>query len=492
MTVLNSGYAIRRFQEILKETGDDIQDNFSGGIGLSSDELVGVLYNLVTRGQSYVWELSQGVYDSIGLYTAEGEMLENAALLVGFVRLPATKTRGEVLVTAKSGTTIPKGSTFSSVIGDTFEAVQEQIISPSFCRGFQLSVNTVQSNTLYSIAVNNNQYTYTSSGAATAEEILLEFQSLLGIEGTLTVEYKEDVPTEPYLLVTVDGVSSEAFSGSTFFTFDYVKTRVLVAASVAGTIPAKVGMINTLVSPELDTVYSVSNLYDFPEGSSPESDYALRRRVINAYKLIAGGTPDSVHAGVSEVSGVISAKVTENRGLTTLPSGQPPKSFRTVVYGGNSLDVAKAIWENKAAGTHTWTDRTNTERGVVQEVLDYNEQSHYVQFTRPSVKYIWVKIDYTKYSEEAFTSGGEEIMKEVVVSTGDQLGIGNDVIPKRFVGPIYKQVNGIQDLDITMAITDDTLTPPLPGDYVSVRLPISDEEITNFSVARIEVFDITP
>lgn len=492
MTVISSGFEIQRASDILTQTEGDIQDAYGGGIDLSTDSIFGCLYSVASRGHALAWEFAQGVYDSVGLYTAEGSMLDNAALLVGFVRNPASRTRGEVLVTAHSGTVIPKGGVFTSVVGDGFTAVQEQIIAPTFCRGTRLYVNTLSANTLYSLSVNNNQYTYTASAAPTKSEILLQFQTMLLAEGTLSVLYNEQEVGNPYLDIEVDGVDSVAMSGTSFFTFDYVKTRVLVESVNTGAIPAKAGTINKLTDPVLSTIYQVGNLTDLPEGKAVESDFSFRRRVINAYRTIAGGTPDSVHANVSAVTGVESVKVIENRSSNTLPSGQPPWSFRTVVYGGTDLDVAEAIWRSKGAATHTWTDRTNTQRRVVQEIFDYNSQSHYVQFTRPEVQYIWVKVKYSKYSEEAFTSGGEEIMKQVVESTGDSLGIGNDVIPKRFVGPIYRNVSGLSDVTVSIAVTSDLNTTPLPGDYQTSRYPISDEQITNFSTQRVIVIDNTP
>ena len=91
--------------------------------------------------------------------------------------------------------------------------------------------------------------------------------------------------------------------------------------------------------------------------------------------------------------------------------------------------------------------------------------------------------DLTLYSEEVFPGDGATQVENQILAYGDSLGIGKDIIPDRFKGPIY-QVPGILDIALQIAITDLPIDTP---SYVTVPISIDADELSFWELARITV-----
>jgi len=493
MSLDSNGLNIERFEQLINTSDSDIQSSFGGGVDLSSDSILGVLESIVVNGEADLWELLQGVYDSTNLLAAEGSMLDNLALLVGYIRFPASRSRGSVLVTAKDGTTVPQDFIFNSINNDEFFVTNEAVVTATSCQNTRLYVGVLDDNTFsYNINIDGNLFTYISQSGDSEIDILVGLESNLASYGeidTNLVENLEDVSQSYLYIEKIDSISNMFMSAVTYLTFDYVTTPVACRSVEFGEVRASEGTINIIKNSEGLETYSINNPVEFTTGSNIETDLQLRDRVLTAYTQLSAGTIDTIHREVSSVQGVIAVKLKENITMTTDGEGLPPKAYKVIVYGGEDVSVAEAIWRSKPAGIQPWSDFLSAQTETIT-IEDYNSQEHVVLFTRPNTKYVWLKIQYSKYSEESFTGGGEEIMKETAAATGQALTIGEDVIPKRFIGPLYKAVKGLEDIIVTAALSDDINTPPLAGEYVDVRVLISDEEITDFSAARVEVSEI--
>lgn len=112
--------------------------------------------------------------------------------------------------------------------------------------------------------------------------------------------------------------------------------------------------------------------------------------------------------------------------------------------GGDEQEIADTIFVFGALGIEPYGAITRT-----VEDIDGNELS--VSFSRPTTVHIKLAIEYTKYDEELFTSSGEDGIKDAAIAYGNSLNIGNDVIPQRFFGNIFANVQGIQSISIQVA-----------------------------------------
>lgn len=487
-----SGITPLRYPNIREGLTTRIFEDFGGVIDLSEDALMGVYADIVAITESSIWELSQAVYDSTNIMSAEGFLLDNLALLVGVVRLLPSYTRGPLWISGQDGTLVPEGARFQSVTGDYFISQQTISISSTDCVQTEIHVTEVVQGEAYTLVIDGNVFRREVTPNQTEEEILQYFSSVLKADGSVTVvdHYKENVPELSHLhIATKDFTTSMNVSGTSYFTFRNVTSSVIVQAEQSGPIPAKAGTINKYITDLAHNIFIVdlTNPVTFPEGLARETDGELRQRILNMYVVVAGGSPDSIHAAVSEIRGVDSVRVIENITDTISPDGMPPKSFKVIVNKGDDQLIAEAIWSKKPAGIMCYADPFNPLTTTVT-FNDYNSQSHTISFIRPTEKFLWIHGDYTLYSEERFTASGEDVMKEALAAYGQSLGIGNDVIPDRFYPAVYRNVKGVDDLELYFAITDDLNTVPVyPTDYTQSVISITPEQITNFSSVRVTV-----
>lgn len=152
-----------------------------------------------------------------------------------------------------------------------------------------------------------------------------------------------------------------------------------------------------------------------------------------------------------------------------------------VVKGGSDLDIATAILYSKLAGIQTFgtvTQNVTDEDGILREI----------NFSRAEPVYIWVKVEYELYVEEPTPAEVEALITDQVFQYGSSLDLGEDVIPTRFLSSIYSNINGLGIVNVLIAETPDTITPPVS--YDTLTIPIGEFQESNFSLARIIVEEL--
>lgn len=476
-----------RYETVEAQIDDAIQQAFGGNIDLSSDSLMGVYADVFGISETELWELSQAVYDSANLMSAEGAMLDNLALLVGIVRLPATGSRGVLWVGGSDGTVLPAESRFQSIIGDYFITELATNITTSACVRTTMEVNSLVQGESYTVTINGNVFRREATPNQTKTDILKYFEEVLPSDGTVTTGFG-GTSFNPFLIIEhIDPTTTMEISATSYLSFPQVICPTIIVAEKTGAIEVEPHTVTYYIQEGNThvTLDYVTNPVPLITGRALESDGDLRARLLAHYTTVAGGTPDAIAEAVRGISGVNSVKVIENTTSSTNARGMPPKSFQVIVDKGNDQLIAEAIWNTKPAGVHCYADRFSP-LTISKTVLDYNSQSHLIRFIRPTTRYIWIYCQYTLYNEEVFPTSGELIMKEELAAFGQTLGIGNDVIPDRFYPSVYRNVKGVDDVELYFALTNDlNTTPVFPADYHQNIIPISDEEVTSFASFRV-------
>ncbi len=98
-----------------------------------------------------------------------------------------------------------------------------------------------------------------------------------------------------------------------------------------------------------------------------------------------------------------------------------------------------------------------------------------------------MEVDVTLYNEEVFPDNAIQQIQAIVTTTGNDFGIGKDVIPQRFFGPIYSNVSGIGNLVIRVARMYDPDTIPAPGYYDTTNIQVASRELSQFDPTRVTV-----
>lgn len=224
----------------------------------------------------------------------------------------------------------------------------------------------------------------------------------------------------------------------------YVSTEMGVLLSPAGTL-------------KMDTaVYgwqSAHNKADAIPGRDEETDSELRIRRRYSTAVSSVGSTDSLYATLSSLDGVVQARVFENRTDHDDPAtGIPRHGTYCVVYGGQSEQIAKAIWDTAGAGSPL-------HGAITVPVTDSQGVTQTVKFGRPHMTPVHIVVNVKKLP--GYPLDGDERIKTALVEWGQAHQIiGEDLITSQ----LYTPVSTVQGVSIQHIYASATPTPNAPGD----------------------------
>lgn len=242
------------------------------------------------------------------------------------------------------------------------------------------------------------------------------------------------------------------------------------------------GDISVIVN-ALEGIKAVTNPKPFLNGQDEETDEALRDRYYDSLSKTGARRIESLEANIlDEVDGVRSCVVIENDTMEVDAEGRPPKSFETVVLGGEDEPIARKIFEKKPGGiqphgnttTFTFTD----ERGL----------AHTVAFTRATSIPIYVKI-YKKTNNQYPLDGDQQLVKRVVEYIGgthdgivyNGVGMSADVILARLESRLFA-VDGLVDVRVELS-TDNAI-------YTSSNVIVGFPDVAETDTSKVEVLPL--
>lgn len=483
MSELNAqGLSVDRFPDILESIEESEKININPNIYTRDDEVLGQINNIIAERISSLNDLAQAVYDSSNIDKAEGKNLDDLGALRSVSRLAASKssTNRQQFV-GSNGTTIPTNSVLTNPItGDLFVTTASIAIDSTSCKSVKLNASQVLNSTLYQVTVNTTDYSYTSDSGATALEIVTGLKAEIDADVTATWSATID---GNYLIIETDTTSDIKVVVITYIQAVEVTVEGPIEAVEEGEIVAPANSITQAVSTIVGLI-STNNLETLSIGREEETDEDFRIRIKNQSSSTSTGTIPSIEAAIlSNVSGVASVKVVENTTAVTDVDGRPPHSYETIVVGGDDEDIAQEIWRTKPAGIRLYGN-TN----VV--IVDSNSNARSIDFTRPVVVNIAVKVDYSMYDEESFTVNLEQTIINAVVEYINALGVDEDVIPTRLMGPIYSSTTGVGDMLIEVQTIANPGDAPIPANWQSTKLSIGDSEFANTTAVDVYVTEV--
>lgn len=474
------GFVPKRLTDVMDSINTRARAAFGEDINVNEDSVMGQVIGVFAAECADLWELGEAVYNGFIPSAAEGKQLDDCANLVGVSRLPASATTVHVEYTGDPGTVIALGMTVSmSSTQDQFEVLSSATLDESEATEALLTVSTVANSTAYAVVVNGFSVAYISDSSATQDEITAGLKAAFDLVTGLApiascTDNADGTITITLLAAELSGDTRLSFSVSSNLTITKVTKAIESQCTVVGPLYVNIGKVDTIETPTggLD---SVRNRIEGVLGRDEETDEELRVRRLISLANPAAATRDAIVAAVRGVAGVSDVYLIENIETTVDIDGRPGKSFEVIVNGGDSDEIAQAIWDVKPAGIET------TNRGSAAAVVAYDDDGnpHDVFFSRPAVTALYVQVDYTLFNEEDFPVSGASYIADAVVAYGNTIGIGKDVIPQRFFGPIFDEVAGIESLVVRVSL--DGIT------WQTTKLTIDAFEIPAFALARVSV-----
>ena len=215
------------------------------------------------------------------------------------------------------------------------------------------------------------------------------------------------------------------------------------------------------------------------DGENIEKDQELRSRYFNSLFEPGSSTLPSVEAAVLNEQDVRDVNIAENTTNSVDAQGRPAHSFETTVRGGDDVDIADAILDEKPAGIQS-------HGGVTQQVTDDLGVQRDISFSRPTEVTIDVIVDITSTDEFA-ESGIRQVKDEIITYIGGVLSdnteevgllLGEDVIHSEVLAQVMVPA-GVLDASVTLRRGSD----PFDSDNVT----ISSGELAETTVGSITV-----
>jgi uncharacterized phage protein gp47/JayE len=468
MSLTETGFSRPRLAEIKSDLDQRLAEAF-GPINTGPDSVLGQLNGIHAAALDDLWEQAEDVYNSMYPATAEGVSLDRAVSLLGLTRIPAAPVVVTAAVYGAQGTIVPANAMVRSDV--SYYNTSRVTISRFRAIDVTVSVPAVFSGTTYSIVIDGELYSYMSSSAATALEILGGLQTAIG------TDYTTSISNLALRISAPDGETPFALGNTDNLNLDRVGSPAVFVAVNPGARELPIGALQFIDTP----IYGwegVSNLRVGEGSRDVESDIELRLRQTTASRATGSATVKAIRARLlAEVPGVETVSIYENR-TQNIVNSMPPHSFETIVQGGLDQLVANNIWANKPAGIETYGNVTMT-------VTDDNGESQPVRFSRAVPEYLWVRVTVNSYySEEVAPATTVAAIKAAVVDTASKLAVGEDVITQRFIGPIYAATTGIGLMTIETALTASPNDVPV---YSETNKPITRSQTAVASLDRVTV-----
>lgn len=212
------------------------------------------------------------------------------------------------------------------------------------------------------------------------------------------------------------------------------------------------GKINNVTAESLTEILNpafgidkVINKEESVGGLDTETDNEFRERYKKSYSRVGGSTVPAITAALLDIDKVVDCEVRENVTMEEI-DGIPPKSVACFVYGGEDKDIAKTIYDNKAAGIQAFGE-------TIIDIKDKKGMVHKIGFTRAKVVDIYVKL---KIKKDKDYKGDEAVKRAILNYIGGKdsdgvlysgLKLGEDVIASKVLGRAMC-LGGIADMKI--------------------------------------------
>lgn len=248
-----------------------------------------------------------------------------------------------------------------------------------------------------------------------------------------------------------------------------------VTAGPEGNVAA--GTITVIVNPGAAEVTAVTNPDEFIGGRERETDEEFRDRYYQSVDYAGGVNADAIRGAIlQEVEGVYSAIVNENDTDETDDEGLPPHSIEAIVYGGLDADIARVIFDRKAAGIQTHGTVTN-------QVQSVSGIMYTIKFSRPTLVPVYIRVTGLVTDVDKFPVDGDDQIKQALIDY-----IGEDVTGGTSIGETVYFNRLYQVVYTVPGVIDFRLSTSTDGsDYGQYNIDVESREKAYTDAEKVTV-----
>lgn len=476
------GLLIRRYPEIYEAIKTAMARNIPIAIDWDEDLLHTQIVQIIANEIAIAEEMLQVLNDARDRDKAEGNALDDVLGGIGLRRIAPSKSAGNVFFTTRNQVTIPTDTILSNPSNSIrFRTTEIRSANPRDCFAVWYSIEVEEERT-YTINIEGNDFSFTSEVGDELNDIIAGLVSVINFVGSDKFEAASDSPAgTPLLYIKSIYDGNIDTSVLQYMTAERVKFSSPVEAVEYGAIQAPAGSVNKLVT-GVGGVFSVVNAEAFGVGRNRETDTEYRTRAQRTLSISGSATYAALYTALSNLSGVSEVVIIENATGSEV-GGVPAHAFEAIINIPDTVEndqlIANTLWNEKPIGIESHGDTEVT-------IFDAQGDPRILKFSRPVNKYIAIRVTYTLYDEEPTPDLLSDLIKEAVMTYGGTLSSGVDVIPRRFIGPIYANTGGgLGTVTVEAQALDSIDGTPDSGEWSEDIISIIPRETAAFQLSKI-------
>ena len=230
----------------------------------------------------------------------------------------------------------------------------------------------------------------------------------------------------------------------------------------------------TIVSNPDDNISSVTNEKRASGGQDNETDEEFRDRIIIENVAKPGSTENGIRSALKNLSGVRQVNFVYNKSNVTDDYGNPPYSVNIYVLGGDSQEIAQALYDNVAAGSNLTGNQSVT-------IDDVNGFPTVIKFSFANEIKIFVKVKI-RTNDKWNNDSDVESLKQEIVDTINQLEMGKTLYSTKLYSIIYNY-DGIEEAIVSAGKSENNLSDN--ADITPDKFEVPTCVISNVEVERL-------
>lgn len=203
-----TGFTIKRLPDIIASLKAKAVEVFGEGVTTDPDSVIGQLIAVFSDELTTVWEGMQGTYDAFRPDAAEGVNLDEVCDLNAIVRLPATATDVNALLTGSVSTVIPAGS-LASVLPTQAQFELQAAVTLNTASVFSVAAHVSGGAGTYTLTINGTPFSFTAT-VETQAQIVAALKALVDA-GSEPVTFTDNLDGS-FVLSSDDATVEYAFS----------------------------------------------------------------------------------------------------------------------------------------------------------------------------------------------------------------------------------------------------------------------------------------
>lgn len=465
------GFTIPSLDDLIADTKQTLIRTFGENFNTQANTIADKLTTIFNEREYQIILLAAAVYSAQTLAGAEGIYLDELLSRRGVYRRGKTKSSGSVEMTVNntvpynmvyaqntytldSGTFVLNDDTTLAgnilaqkilnkdwVVGTYSFQINNQNTGTTSQTTLQLTNKTPNSSQLNTFMASVKSFIVNNTSELNNDRIVIDSQN-----GALYIGY--DTNLEMIGLNSRVDFRTSPIVGERTITMD-------VVAVEAGELSREKNTV-TSISPTPGGFISLNNMNAFTEGTDVETDTEYKVRASNTTASSAAATRPAVISAVLGVSGVSKVKIFSNNTGVTDQNGIPPYKFETVVYGGSTEDISKALYNSIALSNATYGN-------VFYDVPTEDNQTERIYHSKAQARDLAIRV---RYKGKVLSTTEQDTIKSALKGVIDPLNIadtlyniqlvsavGSSISAGRFT-QLYVDVKNVGDPDTSYTTSD--------------------------------------